>query len=509
MNASDRKLMIAISDLAMCNPFSPARFALEKRILKSNCEPFDSIAWNRTRQISEGDRPNVVTLTQMAEELVAKATAAQSIPDDLRDEYWNVATYVLLYKHITPLPACDIWSNQKKHQKVVYDGWSNFWLEYQRMFSVGGGFELDRKAAAHLFACLAQIHRAFFNIFDHILGESLSISQLRQKVWESIFTCSIRRYHDSLFDKMRDLSTLITGPSGTGKELVARAIGLSQYVAFDCNNCHFVFEPEKTFLPLNLTALSPTLIESELFGHRKGAFTGAVADRNGWLESCSASGAVFLDEIGELDISLQVKLLRVLQQRTYCRLGDTAERCFQGKIIAATNRDLQAEIKARRFREDFYFRICSDRIETPSLKQQLADNPDDLLWLVQSIVTKQIGEECGKTSKDIVDWIDRNLGDSYGWHGNIRELEQCVRSFIVRQDYKPLDLERSKTSGSLPDWLNPVVDGTLTAEQMLSRYCTWVYAHLGSYEKTSQVLKIDRRTVKTKVDPRLLQEFKD
>lgn len=509
MNVILKRKIQAISKLAVCNPFSTKRFEIENEILKSKCEPFDSIAWNRTREHSELERPNVVALTEIADSLVAEVTASKQLPEALHNDYWNVATYYLLYRHITHLPAAEIWSTNKKQQKLVYDSWSNFWLEYQRVFNVGGVYEINRPAAAHLFACLSQIHRAFFNIFDHILGESLPISKLREKVWESIFTCCIRRYHDSLYDRMRDLSTLVTGPSGTGKELVARAIGLSQYVPFDPESCHFNFEPEGSFLPLNLTALSPTLIESELFGHRKGAFTGAVTDRIGWLESCSQYGAVFLDEIGELDISLQVKLLRVLQQRTYCRLGETTERTFRGKIVAATNRDLSVEIKSRRFREDFYFRICTDRIETPSLREQLQDSPQDLDWLVQSIVRKQLGKDCEGIGREIVSWIRENLGDRYPWHGNIRELEQCVRSYIIRQEYCPLQATGQSSSTPIPDWLLPVYEGELSAEQLLERYSTWVYSKVGSYEKTAQQLNLDRRTVKAKIDQRLLEEFKE
>ena len=112
---------------------------------------------------------------------------------------------------------------------------------------------------------------------------------------------------------MGDVTTLVTGPSGTGKELVARAIGLSRYIPFDAEGQAFADDTPRSFVPLNLSALSPTLIESELFGHRRGAFTGAVADRAGWLETCPPRGTVFLDEIGELDPAIQVKLLRVLQ----------------------------------------------------------------------------------------------------------------------------------------------------------------------------------------------------
>src|SRR5205807_1091162 len=115
--------------------------------------------------------------------------------------------------------------------------------------------------------------------------------------------------------------------------------------------------------------------ESELFGHARGAFTGALQDRGGRLEECSALGSVFLDEIGDVDPAIQVKLLRVLQSRSFERLGETKPRRFEGKILAATNRDLAAEIRAGRFREDFYYRLCSDIVVTPTLADQLRASP--------------------------------------------------------------------------------------------------------------------------------------
>ena len=134
---------------------------------------------------------------------------------------------------------------------------------------------------------------------------------------------------------MNEVTTLVVGNTGTGKELVARAVGLSQYVPFDKNKRQFTDAESERFFPLNLSAFSPTLIESELFGHEKGSFTGAIASRAGWLESAGRYGTVFLDEIGELDVSIQVKLLRVLQQRQFQRIGDSKTLEFKGKFVSA------------------------------------------------------------------------------------------------------------------------------------------------------------------------------
>ncbi|MFK7769543.1 MAG: sigma-54-dependent transcriptional regulator [Mariniblastus sp.] len=515
MNNKHKKQVLAISRLANCNPFSPTRFEIEKEILGRECEPLDSVAWNRTQQHrnvsqTETDRPNVIRLTNIAADLVhavrAEKENGRGVPEELRNAYWDVATYLLLYRHITKLPARDIWADTKQNQKRLAAVWREFWLDYQVTFDVDGDYPIDEKSAAHLFACLTQVHRAFFNIFDFILGESLPIARLRGKVWESVFTCDIRRYHRSLFNRMRDLSTLVTGPSGTGKELVARAIGLSQYVPFKPATSKFAVDPDNAFLPLNLSALSPTLIESELFGHHRGAFTGAIADRVGWLEACSEHGAVFLDEIGELDLSLQVKLLRVVQERVYCRLGEVKLRKFTGKIVAATNRDLSEEIQAGRFREDFYFRLCTDRIQTPSLREQLDDRPGDLLWLVTSIVDRNFNENENELAEEIANWIESNLGTDYPWKGNIRELEQCVSSYVIRKNYTPVERLQDARRSGLP-WLS-ADQNELTADQLLIRYCTWLYSIQGSFEKTARIVKLDRRTVKSKINAELLEQFR-
>jgi hypothetical protein len=357
--------------------------------------------------------------------------------------------------------------------------------------------------AAHLFAWGFQIRRAYSYTFRQIYGASKPAARLRATVWQSIFTHDIDRYRRALFGRMGDITTLILGESGTGKELVARAIGLSRYVAFDEKTSSFAADCAASFHPVNLSALSANLIESELFGHRRGAFTGAFADHAGWLETCSDCGTVFLDEIAELDPQLQVKLLRVLQSRRFQRVGETREREFTGKIIAATNRDLVEERSAGRFRSDLYYRLCADVIRTPTLREQLADSPEDLTHLVELLCARIVGEtEAVALGREVQSWIEKELGPTYAWPGNVRELEQCVRNVLVRGEYRP---EHVRPSGDLGSELER---GELTAEELLSRYCTLVYAQTGSYEEAARRLGLDRRTVKAKVDLELLERMR-
>src|SRR5262249_4180518 len=139
--------------------------------------------------------------------------------------------------------------------------------------------------ARHLFACFRQVQRAFERVFLDIIGGSMPAARLRAAVWQSIFTHDMRRYRRPLSARMGEFATLVTGPSGTGKEVVARAIAEARYVRFDESKLAFAGEDAPSFFPINIAALSPALVESELFGHRRGSFTGAVGDRIGWLES--------------------------------------------------------------------------------------------------------------------------------------------------------------------------------------------------------------------------------
>jgi transcriptional regulator of acetoin/glycerol metabolism len=356
---------------------------------------------------------------------------------------------------------------------------------------------------AHLFAWGFQIRRAYSYTFRQIYGASKPAARLRATVWQSIFTHDTDRYRRALYGRMGDITTLILGESGTGKELVARAIGLSRYVPFDEKSSSFAADCAASFHPVNLSALSANLIESELFGHRRGAFTGAFADHAGWLETCIDCGSVFLDEIAELDPQLQVKLLRVLQSRRFQRVGETREREFTGKIIAATNRDLVEERSAGRFRSDLYYRLCADVIRTPTLREQLADAPEDLGHLVEILCVRIVGEnEAFALRREVLSWIEKDLGPSYTWPGNVRELEQCVRNVLVRGAYHPEPM-------CGPDDLGSQLErGELSAEELLRRYCTIVYARTGSYEEAARRLGLDRRTVKAKVDLELLERMR-
>ncbi|MEL6546200.1 MAG: sigma 54-interacting transcriptional regulator, partial [Myxococcota bacterium] len=321
------------------------------------------------------------------------------------------------------------------------------------------------------------------------------------------FTHDQFRHQRLLYDRMHELTTLITGPSGTGKELVARAIGLSGYIPFNPRTREFVAEFRGCFHPLNLSAFSKTLVESELFGHKKGAFTGATEDRKGYLADKHAADVVFLDEIGELDEEIQVKLLRVLQARQFQRLGDGKTHPFGGKIVAATNRDLAREMEEGRFRQDLFYRLCSDVIRTPSLRTILDNDPGELENLVVVLSQQLMGEADPSLVAEVLSTVEVDLGRDYHWPGNIRELEQCVRNVLVRGHYRP-EYAPVNAGGSLPEEFSGLARVELGLEDVTRLYCTWAYAHAGTFEDAAGLLRCDRRTVSKYLDRPLLERLK-
>ena len=497
LSADERALATALSRVGYANPFLPKRIEAERAALGRDfihAEHVWSVRTDRTVQ-----NPNVARLaeraatlaTRLRERLMGGATP----PEPDRVLYEDVVLYLLYARHEDDLLALVLTSAEPGETGRRVPFYEKFRADCQHFLDLPG--VARRHDPDHLFACLFQVRRAFHHIFWHIIGGSMSMARLRAAVWQSIFTHDMRRYRRALYQRMDDVTTLIVGPSGTGKELVARAIGLSRYIPFDARSGRFAAHSGDLFHPLNLSALSPTLIESELFGHRRGAFTGALQDRAGWLETCEPFGTVFLDEIGDVEPAIQVKLLRVLQTRTFERLGDTKPLVFRGKIMAATNRDLGREIRAGHFREDFYYRLCSDIIATPSLAEQLRESPGELPNLVLFLARRLVGdEEAGALADEAHAWIERHLGSSYPWPGNVRELEQCVRNVLIRGEYRPATGGDGRPADDLAGALRA---GALTADQLLARYCALVYAETESYQETARRLGLDRRTVKSKV----------
>ncbi|UFJ42486.1 sigma-54 dependent transcriptional regulator [Brevibacillus humidisoli] len=302
-----------------------------------------------------------------------------------------------------------------------------------------------------------------------------------------IGTSTVMQQVLSLIDKVKDIdsSVLITGESGTGKELVARAL-------------HYQGRRQrKRFQAVNCAAIPDNLLESELFGYEKGAFTGANQSKPGQFVLADG-GTIFLDEIGEMDLSVQSKLLRVIQERTVVPLGGTEEKPVDVRIIAATNRDLLKEVKANRFREDLYYRLNVIPINLPTLRERKGDIP----LLVQYFLQK-IGEELGKPIDGISQEALQVL-ENYSFPGNVRELQNIVEraialtaSSVIQVRDLPPELQGKPSLSS--HQLIPVYVGETLEEVERKVIMHNLSACKGNRRRTAQVIGIGERTLRDKL----------
>ncbi len=505
----ERSLLENFSKIGFGNPFLAEWIELEKAALGPHYVE-EPPYWSMEVDNPDRRRPNTGRMIAKIERVfgdIPRRLASGDQPHRSELVLYEDATLFMLYHYFHDRLHKAAFSGLNVKAGVVkIDFYKDFVQAWNQKMLWNGEALPSGHEPQHTFACFFQIARAFHHIFENILGGSPPAARLRAAVWQSIFTHNIRRYRRAFYNRMGDFATLITGPSGTGKELVARAIALSRYIPYDVASQSFGQDLAASFHPIHIGALTSTLVESELFGHRRGAFTGADKDRRGWLETCPPLGAVFLDELGELTTDVQMKLLRVIETRTFTPVGETAPRTFTGKLIAATNRKLAESIEQGSFREDLYYRLCSDLITTPSLAQQIAESPEVLRDLVRFMARRNAADEGDTLGEEAYTWIEKNLGLGYSWPGNYRELEQCVRNVIIRQEYRPARSEpRLPTKSNIFD---EALVGRLTADEMLNRYCTLVYARTGSYEEAARQLQIDRRTVKSRVDPELLRRLR-
>ena len=503
LSGTQRALLQAVSELAYGNPFLPERVKSERAVLGDEFVEGEPVWSYRVEQ--PGPRENVWRVHRRLEPLVEQLRARLASGVETREPELLLYEDAVLHLLYTRYYGRFYDMAFGRAQTGRWQFYADFREDWRHFLEIAGVRFPTGHEPRHTFACFRQIQSAFERTFRDIIGSSMPAARLRAAVWQSIFTHDMRRYRRTLFARMGEFATLITGPSGTGKELAARAIAESRYAPFDAQRMAFANDGMDSFFPINISALSPTLVESELFGHRRGSFTGAVGDRKGWLETCPELGSVFLDELGDLDPAIQVKLLRVIETRTFHPVGDTVGRRFLGKLITATNHDLGTAMRQKRFREDLYYRLCSDQVTTPSLADQLADSPGGLRELVLYMSVRVAGAEGEALAVEVMQWIDRNLGHDYQWPGNYRELEQCVKNVLIRRDYRP---PQGREEDPVEEFAGEAKSGQLPAGDLLTRYVTLVYSRNGSYEETARRLGLDRRTVKAKVDGAYLKRLR-
>jgi transcriptional regulator with GAF, ATPase, and Fis domain len=245
-----------------------------------------------------------------------------------------------------------------------------------------------------------------------------------------------------------DIPILITGETGCGKELIATAIHARSKRA------------SRPIASLNCAALQETLAESELFGHERGAFSGAIAARPGLIEAATGS-TLFLDEVGELSLTIQAKLLRVLEAHRIIRVGDTREREVDVRIVTATNRDLVAEVDAGRFRRDLYFRLSAATLQLPPLRNRPAELP--------LLATAFLEEGCTQAGRDLMRISESALAvlRAHAWPGNIRELKNLMLylSAALTEDLIDAQHVTERLGRTPPPWAASLPAGTATGER--------------------------------------------
>ncbi len=297
------------------------------------------------------------------------------------------------------------------------------------------------------------------------------------------------RAMENVFELIRQISPsnatiLITGKSGTGKELVARAIHQQSP------------RKNKPFVPIHCAALSPSLLESELFGHEKGAFTGAINQKKGKFEIADG-GTIFLDEVNEIPLEMQVKLLRFLEMREFERVGGNRSIKVDVRLLAASNSDLQVMVKEHRMREDLYFRLNVVKIELPPLR----DRREDIPLLVHAF----INEFSQVDRKKVTGITPEALGilQYYDWPGNVRELRNCIESMVVlakkpilNEDDIPAEIRRLQTD--IPVFSSPDSLNIKTMEKELIRAA--IAQASGNKKRAAEQLGISRRTLYRKME---------
>jgi DNA-binding NtrC family response regulator len=475
LNSSEREFFAALDDVVYGNPFSDEREKLIQRLVPGATAEELLRDQDALRRFVEPQLSAYSTLTDL-----------ERLDERDRKLLLSAFLYVCYHHHV---PAFDEMIARQLAGKDAppMDGTA------RSVIAELAQRGLDEDEATRYFAFFYQMRRGFLFIL-RLTGRCESMRQLRCSLWNNVFTHDMRTYRDSLSNRLEDFSTLLLGETGTGKGDAAAAIARSEYIPYLPEKRAFATSFTETFISINLSQFPESVIESELFGHRKGAFTGAIDHHAGVFERCNEHGALFLDEIGEVSGPVQIKLLRVLQDRSFTPVGSREPQRFAGRVIAATNRPW-SELRAEgRFRDDFYYRLCSDVIRMPTLRQRIAESPRELEELVHAVVTRIAGEAKPGLESIALEALSRDVPRDYAWPGNVRELEQAVRRILLTGRYSS---DRGTASVSSEQSFSDLVcTGRLSAADLLGRYCVMLYRQLGTYSEVAERTGLDRRTAR-------------
>lgn len=470
-----------VRDAAFANPFSTARERLDRAI--AGVEP------DEASDESVVDR--AVAQTRAA--LVAHGPTRLDRFEPEARETLRVALLFVKFHELAPDIDAFI-DRQLDSDKPLVPRFADAYFDGLRKWGI------SKEDAERDIGFVYQVRRAFRFITTSLPGVSEPMRRLRARLWDNLFTHEPRLYDRHLWNQMDDFSVFFVGETGTGKGTAAAALGRSSWIGWDASRERFEAAIRDGFVSVNLSSLAEGLIESELFGHRKGAFTGAVDDHVGLLERCRQHGTIFLDEIGEVDVPTQIKLLRVLQERRFSPVGSDEERVFHGRVVAATNRTFE-ELREGRFRADFFYRLSSDVIEVPPLRDRVADAPEELELLVSTIVERYVGEAAGEWTDRVIGAIEKGVGLHYQWPGNVRELEQCIRQVLITNRYSGDPFTRGVgPQDGMAGLFDAMRSGEASLDELQAVYLKHLYDRIGTFEGVGRVAGIDRRTVKKWVE---------
>lgn len=471
-----------ISQAAVANPFSAERDAIDKHLMsllpkkRNEKEVVTAIALEAERIL------NTWRTTKNAHDLTNNPVARQVISD--------AGLFAVFHKYMGQFDEHISRQDSAPGQNLTL----SFADDIQRDLRQ---FEIE-STSEHAIALFFQMRRAFFFINKYVGGHSRPVRSLQEQLWRTLFTYDLRLYMKNLYSSMESFSILLLGETGVGKSQAAAALGRSAYIPFSSKTQSFAASFLDIHLSANISEYPETLIESELFGHKKGSFTGALDNYAGLLGRTHPNGMLFLDEIGELSTPVQVKLLRVLQERQYSPVGSHESRRFSGRLISATNAELMSRIERGEFRPDLYYRLSSDVIELPTLKARLSSDAKELRRLTVRVLGRLLSWSTPAEIERVSETIAPMIPKDHHWPGNLREFEQCVRSILLHGQFErhAPDMRASHRTSARNEPFDAWQSVKWTADEMLSAYARRAYEKLGTFDKVAQRLEIDWRTVK-------------
>ncbi len=335
---------------------------------------------------------------------------------------------------------------------------------------------------------LRRTEREKIERLSHVISESFKPNQI---IGKSNATLEVLK--DIARVAKTPVTVLIEGETGTGKELVARTI-------------HQQWAPGEPFVAINCAAIVSNLLESELFGHERGAFTGAVQRKLGKLEF-AGNGTVFLDEVGELPLEIQAKFLRVLQEKQFQRVGGLKDVSFKARLLVATNRNVESMVQAGSFREDLYFRLKVFVIHIPPLRER----PEDIVVLAENFITRMNRELNRNITRIPMEYIETLK--AYDWPGNVRELENVLRRAMIlsRSDVLELDecwFQRTEVTDTAA---SACEEGEIKSLNCMEKeHILKILRHTGgNYGETCKILGITRPTLRKKINDYGLKDYSE